>query len=226
MTENQDSELSEKAAAGDVEAMCSLALLLEIGLERPRDIKEAGFWWFKAAELGSELAKEKITHLLENGSLTPPDIDNYKKMLDSIANSRAPSGYSDGQEIAVKILLAEDEDDFREILRINLEERGYRVIEAFDGEMALQTLMANPDISIIISDLKMPKLNGMQFIKTLRRMQIAEHAAIIVITAHARPELIELGRKYNVKHWLVKPFSADTLLEAVDKLAKRKKAVA
>lgn len=225
MSHSEEFDISKKAASGDIEAMCSLALLLEIGLERPRDLKQAAYWWFQAAELGSELAKEKIEKMLADGVLKLEDLTNFKKNpIDS--GNIASSTEKELSHIGIKILLAEDEDDFREIIRINLEEQGYRVIEAFDGEMALQTLIANPDISIIISDLKMPKLNGMQFIKTLRRMQIAEHAAIIVITAHARPELIELGRKYNVKHWLVKPFSADILLEAVEKLAQRKRHVA
>jgi two-component system chemotaxis response regulator CheY len=176
-----------------------------------------------AAKAGRQLAHDKLKLLLEEGKieaswLEPPASESPAPR---ITHESRP-----GIDLGPKILMAEDEEEFRVMMSEVLQQAGYRVIQACNGEEAVQKVLANPDVRVIITDLKMPKLNGLQFVKTLRRMRLAESARIIVMTAYSQPTLIAEGKKLAVDAWLVKPVRPETLIETAKRLLERKNNVA
>jgi two-component system chemotaxis response regulator CheY len=218
-----EADLESKAAAGDTEAQCSLAFLYEIGIERDQDYRKAAHYWQMAAKAGRQLAIDKLKLLLEEGKIEASWLDPAPS---ETPGPRITHESRPGIEMGPKILMADDEEELRTIMGDILQQAGYRVIHALNGEEAVQKVMANPDIRLIITDLKMPKLNGLQFVKTLRRMHLAESARTIVMTAFSQPALIAEGKKLAVDSWLVKPVPPDTLLETVKRLLERKNHVA
>jgi two-component system chemotaxis response regulator CheY len=176
-----------------------------------------------AAKAGRQLAVDKLKLLLEEGKIEAAWLDPIPAETPA---SRNMQDTRPGFEAGPKVLLADDEEEFRLLTADVLHEAGYRVIQALNGEEAVQKVMANPDLRLIITDLKMPKLNGLQFVKTLRRMRLAEAARIIVMTAYSQPALIAEGKKLAVDAWLVKPVRPETLLETAKRLLDRKNHVA
>ena len=153
-------EVEKLAEQGDAEAQCSLAFLFEIGLDRDVDLEMALHWWKKAAAQGHPIALEKVGEL-----------SDAEESLDEDEKPGTPGRLV--SEVKEKVLLIEDEDDLRSILENELEENGYSVLAVEDGKSALNLLISNPDIQVIVTDLKMPKMNGIQFIKTIRKMRVA-----------------------------------------------------
>jgi len=118
-------------------------------------------------------------------------------------------------KIGAKILVVDDEQDFREVLRAVLESKGYVVHEAYDGEHALVVMKkVFPDMAIV--DLDMPKMNGIEFSKKVKVEQ--PEFPIMMVTAYAQfyspAEILAAG----ADAFLQKPVDMDTLLKAVERL--------
>jgi two-component system cell cycle response regulator DivK len=86
------------------------------------------------------------------------------------------------------ILVAEDSDDIRLMIRVMLEHRGHRVVEASDGREAVELATSrNPDV--ILMDLSMPIMDGIEATKHLREQAATSHMPIIAVTAHCADPL-------------------------------------
>lgn len=111
----------------------------------------------------------------------------------------------------MNILVAEDEAEIRELLRINLEEDGYRVFPACDGLEALE-IMKNEDIHLAVLDVMMPRLDGFNLLRKIR-----ETSTIPVIFLTARENEMDkvLGLGIGADDYLAKPFSVNELLARI-----------
>ena len=119
-------------------------------------------------------------------------------------------GCVEGETMAEQrcVLVADDERDIREVLRLYLENAGYRVLEAGDGEETLGVL-ASQQVDLVLLDIMMPRLDGYQVLKRLRE---TSNIPVIVISAKGQdPEKI-LGLDLGADDYMVKPFNP---LEAV-----------
>ena len=115
-----------------------------------------------------------------------------------------------------KILVVENDIDVLESIKMLLENEGFQVLEAVDGQDAIDILKSGDNmvnIGVILSDIKMPRVNGVEWIQYLK-----EHAPgipIVAITAYPDAEMaVDLLRK-GVKKYLVKPVENEELLEVV-----------
>jgi DNA-binding response OmpR family regulator len=119
------------------------------------------------------------------------------------------------------VLVADDDPDFAETLREELETRGYTVSIVRDGAKALETVRAG-GVDLLILDLRLPVLSGIEVFVELRKSGRA--VPTIIVTGYAREELasIEALRKLAVTGVLTKPFEATTLLAAVESVMARK----
>jgi two-component system chemotaxis response regulator CheY len=117
-----------------------------------------------------------------------------------------------------KILLVDDSPSVRQQVRLALTEAGYVVVEATDGLDGLAKLTATLDVGLIISDINMPRMNGLDMVEKVK--SDAKHLTlpVLMLTSEGQPALIERAKKSGVKGWVVKPFKADLLLAAVKKL--------
>ncbi|WP_437288974.1 response regulator [Sorangium sp. So ce406] len=119
-----------------------------------------------------------------------------------------------------KILLVEDSSTVRQQVGILLQGAGYGTLEADNGRDAVAAVAAcKGDLAMIIADVNMPVMNGIEMIQSLRDKNLATGVPILMLTTEGQPELIEKARKAGAKGWIIKPFKPDLLLAAVKKLA-------
>ena len=128
------------------------------------------------------------------------------------------AGMFGGQTSNGLVLVVDDEPDVRKVVRMTLEKAGYHVIEAEDGEQAINLLKTGDNLvncGLILCDIRMPKVNGIECIEYFRDQ--APGIPIVVITGYPETELaVELMKK-GVKDYLVKPIEGEKLLEIVNK---------
>ena len=104
------------------------------------------------------------------------------------------------------ILVVEDEEDIRELLKYNLEKEGYQVFVAATGEEALQTVRARrPDL--ILLDLMLPGIDGLEVCRRIRGGAQTQHLPIIMLTAKGEEADIVTGLELGADDYIVKPFS-------------------
>jgi CheY-like chemotaxis protein len=122
------------------------------------------------------------------------------------------------------VLVAEDDADIRLVLRLVLERQGYRVIEAADGPMTIETARAEkPDI--ILMDLQLPRLNGFAVARSLRQGGDGlSRVPIVVVSAHDPSKHRNLALAAGCNAFVTKPVDFDRLQELMDRLlAERQK---
>jgi len=115
------------------------------------------------------------------------------------------------------ILIVDDSDSLREVVGIALKNAGYNVIEGADGQQGLNQLDGKK-IHLIISDVNMPNMNGIEMVKKVKEMAEYKFTPIIMLTTESGDDLKEQGRSAGVKAWMVKPFKPEQMLDAVSKL--------
>ncbi|MGE0398440.1 MAG: response regulator [Kofleriaceae bacterium] len=124
--------------------------------------------------------------------------------------------------MANKILIADDSMLVRRQVTTALTAAGYAVVEAVDGEDALRK--TTPDMMLIVCDLNMPKMNGMEMLERLHADPVLSTVPFVMLTTEARPGMFERAKALGARAWLIKPFKADLLLAAIQKLAGTAKA--
>ncbi len=115
------------------------------------------------------------------------------------------------------VLIIDDSLMIRNMVKRALVGAGYTVLEAKDGVDAVDTLAAGADPVLIVCDVNMPRMNGIEFLEALRESH-AGRIPVVMLTTEGQPEMIRKARTLGAKGWLVKPFKAPLLLAAVDKL--------
>lgn len=112
------------------------------------------------------------------------------------------------------ILLVEDVDDTRYFMRLELEHLGYRVIEAEDGKRAVElALQEHPDI--ILMDLSLPNLDGLEATRLIREDQQMQEVPIVAITAHQEANFRQGAKASGFDAYVTKPIDMDWLSELI-----------
>ena len=119
----------------------------------------------------------------------------------------------------IKILVIEDEKRVADLLKIGLEENGYQVLVAYDGEMGWRLFQSN-DFQLIISDIILPKLNGFELCQKIRKAD--EVIPILMLTALGTADDKLEGFDVGADDYMVKPFDFRELLARVRVLLKRR----
>jgi DNA-binding NtrC family response regulator len=119
------------------------------------------------------------------------------------------------------VLLVDDEVGFVETMTKRLVKRDLEIFNAFGGAEALEKLKENSTIEVVILDVKMPEMDG---IETLRRIK-SEHplVEVIMLTGHATVETGLEGMKLGAYDYLMKPCEMDVLIKKVDEAASKKR---
>jgi len=105
----------------------------------------------------------------------------------------------------------------RQMISFTLAEAGHTVITSVDGEDAFTKF--TKEINVVITDLNMPKLNGIDLIKKIRSNAVNKFVPIIMLTTESEAGKKEEGRKAGATAWIVKPFTPENLLETIKKVA-------
>jgi two-component system phosphate regulon response regulator PhoB len=115
------------------------------------------------------------------------------------------------------VLVADDEVSIVELIRFTLEDARVRVVEAFDGEMAVEVARKNrPDLALL--DVQMPQLDGLEVCRRLRQAPECAHTRIVMLTASGQSEERARGLAAGADEYLTKPFSPLKLLALVRSL--------
>ena len=116
------------------------------------------------------------------------------------------------------VMVVDDSATIRFQVGNALLEAGYEVLEAKDGVDAFDKLRKGPVPAIMVCDVNMPNMNGLELLEEIQGTPGLEKLAIVMLTTEGQPELIRKARRLGAKGWLVKPFRADLLLDAVVRL--------
>lgn len=116
-----------------------------------------------------------------------------------------------------KILIIDDSAVFRKIVAVHLKSLGFELIEAVDGIDALNKLQNN-SVHLIVCDMNMPNMDGIQFIRKVKENPNYKFIPIIMLTTESQEEKKQEGLKAGARVWLTKPFSPEELLDTIKKL--------
>ena len=119
---------------------------------------------------------------------------------------------------SVKVLMVDDEARMRKLVKDFLAIKGYRVIEAEDGEQAVDIFFKEKDIGLVILDVMMPKMDGWEVCRTLRRYSLVP---IIMLTARSEERDELLGFELGVDEYISKPFSPKILVARIEAILRR-----
>ena len=122
----------------------------------------------------------------------------------------------------IKILVVDDESRMRKLIKDFLEREGYAILEAGDGMQALDIFYENKDVSLIILDVMIPRLDGWEVCKEVRR---SSTIPIVMLTARSEERDELKGFELGVDEYISKPFSPKILVARVNALLKRVKGV-
>lgn len=116
------------------------------------------------------------------------------------------------------VLSVDDSKSIRDMIAFTLQPHGYRVIGAGDGVEGLARLQSET-VNLVITDLNMPRMNGIEFIRALRASPFGAGLPVIMLTTESKPELKDAGRAAGATGWINKPFDEATLIAVARKLA-------
>lgn len=145
-----------------------------------------------------------------------PSTGAFRCRLPSAKIARMSRSVSGTRRRVGSILLVDDYDDARTVVREALEEAGHGVIETANGQQALNILVApEQDVALIILDLQMPVMDGWRFIELLNCYVKLSTIPVIVVTAASQPHLERIKHK-AVYGCIQAPYALATLLDMVD----------
>jgi two-component system chemotaxis response regulator CheY len=117
-----------------------------------------------------------------------------------------------------KIVIVDDSPTVRQQVGMALVQAGFEVVEAVDGLDGVGVIGRTADAAMVICDVNMPRMNGLEMVEAVKRDP--RHAAlpIVMLTTEGQPALIERAKKAGATAWIVKPFKAELLIAAVRKI--------
>ncbi len=119
--------------------------------------------------------------------------------------------------MAKTIVIVDDSASMRRVVGIALKGAGYEVIEGSDGNDALSKLTGQK-VHLIISDVNMPGMDGITFLKTIKQHPTYRFTPVIMLTTESEESRKQEGKAAGARAWVVKPFQPDQLVNAVQRL--------
>ncbi|MBC8551823.1 MAG: response regulator [Candidatus Brocadiales bacterium] len=117
-----------------------------------------------------------------------------------------------------KVLLVDDSAVMRKIIQRNIKETGLVVdefVEAGDGNQALDQVNANGDLDLILLDWNMPNMSGIEFVKTLRSLNLSKRIPVVMVTTEGSDAKVSEAKDSGADGYLTKPFTADQLRDTL-----------
>lgn len=109
------------------------------------------------------------------------------------------------------IMTVDDSPSMRQMVKTTLQTAGYRVVEASDGQEALEYARENV-VDLVITDVNMPRMDGITLVSELRALPSYRLTPLLLLTTESSPEKKMEGKRAGATGWLVKPFNPDQLL--------------
>ena len=116
-----------------------------------------------------------------------------------------------------KILAVDDSASMRQMVTFTLKGAGHEVIEAADGQEALQKAKEG-QVDLVLTDVNMPNMDGITLIRELRSLETYKFTPILTLTTESGGEKKQEGKTAGATGWIVKPFSPDQLLATIKRV--------
>lgn len=117
-----------------------------------------------------------------------------------------------------KIFIVDDSDFIRRIVKSTLEKAGYETHEAINGELALQALQSETGYDLLVSDINMPGISGLDLVSKIKQTTTNQAIKVIMLTTETKKEFLDRSVELGVDHWMVKPFKPDDLIQNIKNL--------
>lgn len=117
------------------------------------------------------------------------------------------------------ILVVDDSLIIRRQLSTALVAAGFETVQAVDGQDALTQVAQLPQVDLIISDVNMPRMSGVELLENIRQNPRFAETPFVMLTSDGQTALIQRARELGAKGWIKKPFNADLMVATAQKLA-------
>ena len=119
---------------------------------------------------------------------------------------------------AKRVLIVDDSPSVRQQVGMALRQGGFEVVDGVDGVDGTDKLYKDASIGMVICDINMPRLNGLEMVEKIKSDARFAKLPIVMLTSEDNPVLVERAKKAGAKGWIIKPFRADLLVATVRKL--------
>ncbi len=116
-----------------------------------------------------------------------------------------------------KILIAEDDQDIRELVVLTLQFSGFDVVPVEDGSLAVEKAQSQ-SFDLILMDVRMPRMTGYEACRRLKEMDATKNIPIIFLSAKGQEQEIQTGLNVGAADYILKPFAPDTLVNTINKV--------
>ena len=161
------------------------------------------------AQSAAEIAE--VVHAVENAPSSEPVAGAHP----DIADSEQPNGSA----MAKRILTIDDSKTMRDMLMLTLSDAGYEVLQAVDGEEGVNVLKGGERVDVVITDINMPKMDGYEVIRQLRKDPANKTLPILVLTTESDTDKRSIAREAGATGWMVKPFDPERLVQTIRKVS-------
>lgn len=120
--------------------------------------------------------------------------------------------------MGAKVLVVDDSMMIRTQVSKALAGAGFAVVQAGDGSEALKKLDAEKDVSLVVCDVNMPTMNGIEFLESVRASEAHAAISVVMLTTEGQHDLVQRAKSLGAKGWIMKPFKPDLLIAAAKKL--------
>jgi two-component system chemotaxis response regulator CheY len=121
--------------------------------------------------------------------------------------------------MAKTVLVVDDSSSLRALVKLALTRAGYAVIEGADGKEALSRLDQVGKVHLIVSDVNMPNMDGITFVRQLKQHPKHKFIPVIMLTTEDEQAKMQQAKAAGARAWLIKPFNPPELLDVVSQLA-------
>lgn len=123
------------------------------------------------------------------------------------------------RESRKKVLVVDDSQSIREEVAAVLKPAGFEVLQAFDGLDGLNRILSTPDLAVVVADINMPRMTGLEMLTRIKGDQAKASLPIVMLTTEGKPDMIAQAKQAGAKGWMVKPFKPELLVALVCKFA-------
>jgi two-component system chemotaxis response regulator CheY len=138
--------------------------------------------------------------------------------LSRIKEMNKNSQWVKGVYMTKKIMTVDDSASIRQMVRFALETGGYEVCEAKNGKDALTRLNGTESVDMLVTDLSMPEMDGIELTKQIRATPQLRYLPVVVLTTESHADRKSEGKRAGVTGWIVKPFKPEQLVGVVKKV--------
>lgn len=118
------------------------------------------------------------------------------------------------------VLIVDDSATIRQQVSMALKQAGFAIVEAADGREGLNQIDSNREIAMVVCDVNMPNMNGLEMIEQVKRKPEHKALPILMLTTEGQPSMVRRAKEAGAVGWIVKPFDANQLVQTARHLTK------